>query len=90
MLFWVPVLQGEALYQVLEQQLGVEGFAKARKKYQDTRICSRMENNLELNHNSIDKGRALERLGQHIGVRMEEILSCGDGGNDDEMIQHMH
>lgn len=34
----VPVLQGEALYQVLEQKLGVEGFAKARKKYQDTRV----------------------------------------------------
>lgn len=43
---------------------------------------------LELTHPTVNKGRALALLGQHIGVQRQEIMAIGDSNNDYPMIEY--
>ncbi len=44
-------------------------------------------NNIELNARTCSKGEALLGLGARLGITPEEIMACGDSGNDLEMIR---
>lgn len=46
-----------------------------------------MKNNLEVNAAGVNKGSGLLKLGEILGIRREEIMACGDGMNDLEMIR---
>lgn len=48
--------------------------------------CS-LGNNLEINHASCNKGDALIRLGEILHIPSQQIMACGDGNNDLEMIR---
>ena len=50
-------------------------------------LCSSLWGNLEINRAGCSKGKALERLAAMLGIRREEILAVGDGGNDVEMLR---
>ena len=50
-------------------------------------ITSSLNNNLEINHYSCNKGDALLALGSYLGIDPEEIMACGDGSNDYEMVR---
>ena len=63
--------------QVQKELLGLE----------DTKVCSGMEYNLELNHCEVNKGNAIKRLAGKMQIPREEIFGCGDGGNDIELLQ---
>ncbi|MBL4933435.1 Cof-type HAD-IIB family hydrolase [Clostridium paridis] len=56
-------------------------------KIEDISITSSYKNNLEFVHKSVDKGSALEQLGEKLGVNPKEIIAIGDNLNDLGMIK---
>jgi HAD-superfamily hydrolase, subfamily IIB len=43
---------------------------------------------LEFTHKEVDKGLGLKRLGEYLGIKKEEIIACGDAGNDLSMVKY--
>ena len=50
-------------------------------------VSSALDNNIELNQFGCDKGDGLTHLAQQIGLSMDEVMACGDAGNDTLMIK---
>lgn len=50
-------------------------------------VAGAFDNNLEANAKGINKGMALLKLGEMLGICQEEIMACGDGMNDYEMLK---
>lgn len=50
-------------------------------------VCSSIANNLEINAAGADKGSALMRLADYLGIAHIETMAFGDGENDLSMIQ---
>lgn len=50
-------------------------------------VSSSIPNNLEINAAGADKGGALLRLAEFLGIKREETMALGDGENDLSMIQ---
>lgn len=46
-----------------------------------------LRNNLEISKEGTDKGIGLLKLGELLGIKQEEIMACGDGMNDYEMLK---
>lgn len=64
--------------------------AKAKlDKLSGITVTSALDNNLEINRSGTNKGLGLLRLGQLLGISREEIMACGDGGNDVEMLKEV-
>lgn len=53
----------------------------------DIALVSGGMNNLEITRSGVNKGAALLRLGELLGVPREEIMAFGDSGNDLDMIK---
>lgn len=68
---------------------------RARKMLEDEPAISRLEitgalnTNLEINAEGVNKGKGLLRLGEILGIKREEIMACGDGNNDLEMMREV-
>lgn len=45
--------------------------------------------NIEVNAKGVNKGIGLLRLGEMLGIKREEIMACGDGMNDYEMLREV-
>jgi Cof subfamily protein (haloacid dehalogenase superfamily) len=43
---------------------------------------------LEFTHKEVDKGLGLKKLGEYLGIKKEEIIACGDAGNDLSMVKY--
>lgn len=43
--------------------------------------------NIEINAAGVNKGTGLVELGKLLGIKREEIMACGDGDNDTEMLR---
>lgn len=54
----------------------------------DLAVTCSLTNNLEINHCTCNKGDALQNLGKILGISMEQIMACGDGNNDLEMVRN--
>ena len=50
-------------------------------------VVSSLGNNWEINAEGTDKGNAMLRLGELLGIKREEIMACGDGMNDIAMLK---
>ena len=50
-------------------------------------ISSALNNNIEINQFGCDKGDGLTNLAVHLGLSMDEVMACGDAGNDTMMIK---
>lgn len=50
-------------------------------------VASALENNIEINQFGCDKGDGLRHLAKHLGLSMDEVMACGDAGNDTMMIK---
>ena len=50
-------------------------------------VTSSLPNNLEINAVGADKGGALLRLAELLGIRREETMAFGDGENDMSMLR---
>lgn len=46
-----------------------------------------LKNNIEVTAQNVNKGRAIIELGEMLSIKREEIMACGDGANDMEMIK---
>lgn len=54
---------------------------------QEVVISGSLGSNLEMNAPGVNKGEGLLILGRLLGIEREEIMVCGDGGNDLAMIE---
>ena len=45
--------------------------------------------NIEINASGVNKGTALVELGRMLGIDREEIMACGDGDNDADMLREV-
>ena len=45
--------------------------------------------NIEINAAGVNKGTALVELGRILGIKREEIMACGDGDNDADMLREV-
>lgn len=43
---------------------------------------------LEFTNKEVDKGKGLKKLGEYLGIKQEEMIACGDAGNDISMIKY--
>lgn len=50
-------------------------------------VSSALQNNIELNQFGCDKGDGLTHLANILGLTMDEVMACGDAGNDTMMIK---
>lgn len=70
--------------------LNDEDKMKAWKEIVDTvpdvEITGALENNIEVNAAGVSKGKTLINLGKYLGIKREEIMACGDGANDTDML----
>lgn len=60
---------------------------KRLEKIQGLEVTEALGNNLEVNRQGTNKGIGMLKLGEILGIRREEIMACGDGMNDYEMIK---
>lgn len=60
---------------------------KELEKITDIEITGALSQNVEVNAKDVDKGNALLRLGQILGIPREEIMAFGDGTNDRKMLE---
>lgn len=70
----------------LEEELRQRAFREL-KQIPDLAVTCSLTNNLEINHYTCNKGDALLNLGKILGIPMEQIMACGDGNNDLEMVR---
>ncbi|MCQ2553634.1 MAG: Cof-type HAD-IIB family hydrolase [Clostridia bacterium] len=61
-------------------------FADLKEKFPNNQITSSLKNNIELCHEKADKGYTLLKLAEMLGIKQEETMALGDGGNDVGMI----
>lgn len=80
-----PVDKVQALFADLEEKKAA--FAEVREKIPEITVCGALHNNLEANAKEAKKGIALIKLGELLGISKEEIMACGDGSNDIEMVR---
>ena len=52
-------------------------------------ITGALKNNIEVGLGGVNKGMGLIRLGKILGISREEIMACGDGMNDYDMINEV-
>lgn len=55
--------------------------------FADINISTSVKTDLEISDANAEKGNALIRLAQKLGIPESEIMACGDSGNDIEMIR---
>lgn len=53
----------------------------------EVEITGALLNNIEVNARGVNKGKGLLMLGELLGIKREEIMACGDGANDLEMLK---
>ena len=80
-----PVDKIQALFVSQEEKRAA--FAEVKEKVPELAVCGALYNNLEANAKEARKGIALMKLGEILGISRDEIMACGDGSNDIEMIR---
>ena len=60
---------------------------KELEQYEELVLVSSLGYNIEINAVGVDKGTGLMELGELLGIRPEEIMACGDGDNDIQMLE---
>ncbi|MDD3403383.1 MAG: HAD family hydrolase [Hespellia sp.] len=65
-----------------------KALAQIRETENLTVACSQATN-IEINSPGINKGIGLLKLGEYLGIKREEIMACGDGENDIEMLREV-
>lgn len=68
----------------------MQELAHARKELEEIPglvLTGSLGNNIEVNAEGIDKGVGILELGRRLGISREEIMACGDGDNDLEMLK---
>lgn len=59
------------------------------KQIPNVEVTGAFTHTLEVNAAGVNKGAAMVRLGELLGIQREDIMACGDGMNDYEMLQEV-
>ena len=59
----------------------------ALEKIGDIQFSSSLPKNIEISKKGCNKGDGLFHLAQALGIKKEEIMSCGDADNDKELLE---
>ena len=62
-------------------------IVKIREDLPDMAVTAALPCNIELNNKDANEGAALRILCEHLGFGPENAMACGDGGNDQSMIE---
>lgn len=62
---------------------------EVKEKVHGAAITSALGNNIEANGEDAQKGIALLKLGEILGIKKDEIMAFGDGSNDMDMIRRV-
>ena len=73
------------LYRSLEDRDAV--WQAVAQQFPDVEITTSIEKHLELNAPGVNKGTGLMMLARRLGLRPDQVMACGDSGNDLEMIR---
>ena len=68
----------------------MQDIERARKELEEIPglvLTGSLGNNIEINAQGIDKGIGMIELGHRLGIDRDEIMACGDGDNDLEMLK---
>lgn len=79
-----PVDKVHALFRNMEER---EKAFREIEEIPGTAPTGAMANNIEVNAYGVNKGVGLIKLGEILGIQREEIMACGDGMNDLEMLR---
>lgn len=74
----------QALFRIRKEK---EAALEELRALEGIEITGALSNNIEVNAGGVHKGNALIRLGEKLGITLEEMLVFGDGANDIEMIK---
>ena len=73
---------------IMTQSIAIKDrIQKLLARFEDIKITSSVQTDLEINATNAGKGLALLRLAKRLGIHNSEIMACGDSGNDIEMLQ---
>lgn len=61
---------------------------KILSEISDIQFSSSLPENIEISPKGCNKGDGLLHLAQHLGIKKEEIMACGDADNDREMLEN--
>ena len=70
-----------------DMALRAELLRSLPEKYPDLVVTTSIVNNIEINSREATKGAALQKLAEHLGIRMEETVAFGDDLNDVTMLK---
>ena len=62
---------------------------EVKEKVHGAAVTSALGNNIEANGEDAQKGIALLKLGEILGIKKDEIMAFGDGSNDMDMIRRV-
>lgn len=79
-----PADKVQGIFKSLEEKRAAE---VRLKEIEGITVTGAFHNNLEMNREGTNKGIGLLKLGEILGIRGEEIMACGDGMNDYEMLK---
>jgi len=79
-----PVQKMQAYFK--DPALRLRTMEDIARRYPEINVTTSIENNMELNAKTADKGRALTALCAHLGICPEEAIAFGDGNNDATML----
>lgn len=81
----LPTDKVQAIFTNLEDKK--QAWQELLEKVPDIEITGALVNNIEVNAKGVNKGTGLLKLGELLGINREEIMACGDGANDAEMVR---
>lgn len=73
----------------VDQDEKQKAFAEIKEALPHLEVTGALANNIEVNGTGARKGFALVKLGEQLGISKEQIMACGDGSNDTEMIREV-
>lgn len=81
-----PVDKVHGIFRDLEE---LKEATERVEQISDIEITGAFSNTLEVNAKGVNKGYALVKLGEMLGINREEIMACGDGMNDYDMLREV-
>lgn len=82
----IPVDKVHAIFRNHEER---EQAFREIQEIEGTTPTGALTRNIEVNAAGVNKGLGLIRLGEMLGIKREEIMACGDGMNDYEMLREV-
>lgn len=81
-----PLDKVQALFADMEER---KAAWKELEQIEGLELVGSLKYNIEINAAGVNKGTGLVALGKYLGIRREEIMACGDGDNDIQMLHEV-